>query len=65
MKDNHTSQTSQKLVAAAISPATSPAKHAQTKDSAMRSSLASFIANLGSLTLYPLEAIKTRLQGAP
>ncbi len=31
----------------------------------MRSSLASFIANLGSLTLYPLEAIKTRLQGAP
>ncbi len=31
---------------------------------AFKSSLASFVANMGALTLYPLEAVKTRLQAS-
>ena len=34
-----------------------------SKSVAFKSSLAAFIANFGALSLYQLEAIKTRLQG--
>lgn len=40
-----------------------PNKSQTARILAFKSSISSFIANLGALTLYPLEAIKTRLQG--
>ena len=40
-----------------------PQKTQSARILAVKSSVASFVANLGALTLYPLEAIKTRLQG--